>query len=119
MKTILCVALLSLTVNSCATLKAHDPFRNPDGSLNVPKILEWVGYGLDADCLIPNAIAQDICTVGKNALATALAAANKNASGAATAAGQTLQSTLDILPASKQNVLAPYFNWAIKILTNH
>lgn len=103
-------------VSGCATVRAHDPFRNADGSLNVPKILEWVGFGLDADCAIPNAIAQDVCAIGKPALATAQAAADHNPSAAATSAGQSLQATLNALPAGKQSQLSPYFTWAIKLL---
>ena len=110
------ILLLVLVTSSCASLKAHDPFRNSDGSLNVPKILEWVGFGLQADCAIPGAIAQDICSIGTPALATAQAAADKNPTAAANSAGQSLQATLAALPANKQMVLAPYFDWAIKLL---
>jgi hypothetical protein len=116
MKKVLVGLLVAVLSVSCATWKTHDPYRNPDGSLNVPKILRDVGYGLQADCLIPGAVAQVVCSIGTPALATAQAAADKNPQAAALAAGNSLQATIDALPPGPLRQAVPYFTWAIQIL---
>jgi hypothetical protein len=117
MKKVLSVALVViLFASGCATLKAHDPYRNPDGSINVPKVLRDAGFGLQADCLIPGAVAQVVCAIGTPALAAAQAAADKNPQAAAAAAANSLQATIDALPPGPLRQIVPYFMFAIRYL---
>jgi hypothetical protein len=113
----LLVLAAALLVSSCATLKAHDPFRNPDGTINVEKILTWAQYGIDADCQIgTNAIAVDICHFGTDAINAAQAALAKDPKAGAAVARQSLIDTGTALPPDKLAKVAPYLNWAISKL---
>jgi hypothetical protein len=103
---------LALLLSGCASFKAHDPFRNPDGTLDVMKILQYVQYGIDADCQFgQSALTDRICTYGKPAVAAAMAVANRDPTGAIAATRQALM----ILEAQVPEIV-PYLDWALKIL---
>jgi hypothetical protein len=110
---IISLAVISI---SCASLKAHDPLRNADGSLNIPKILQWAEYGLEADCTLPGIIPQRICSIGVPAIQAAQAAADKNPSAAAMAASNSLAATRDAFNINDSTIFGQYFNWAINLL---
>lgn len=112
------VVLLALFSVSCASLKAHDPFRNPDGTLNVTKILVFTQAGIDADCQLAgtNVVLNNICDIGKPAIQSAQAAADGNPTASALAAGKSLQATANALPSGKASMFLAYVGWAINKL---
>lgn len=106
------ILVLALGLSGCASLKAHDPFRNPDGTLDVMKILQYVQYGIDADCQFgTSALTDRICTFGKPAITAAMALVNRDPTVAISATRQTLQLLETQIPE-----LGPYLDWALKIL---
>lgn len=106
------ILVLALGLAGCASLKAHDPFRNPDGTLDVMKILQYVQYGIEADCSFgQSALTDRICTYGKPAIAAAMAVVNRDPTGAINATRQALQLLETQIPE-----VVPYVDWALKIL---
>lgn len=116
MRKVLCLLLLTANVG-CATLKAHDPFRNPDGTLNVAKIIQWTAFGIEADCRTfgNTPVGMDICTFGQDAIEVAMAAMDQNPQAKAAAVHGALVDLLARLGPQAQ-VIQPYVRWAIALL---
>lgn len=118
MKQLLCALVCALTLVGCgkhsvkvAPVQLHDPFRNADGSLNVPAVLTAAQFGLNADCAIPNAITQDVCVYGKSVLKAAQGIQAKDPE---TANGAIL--ALLTQAAKDQPKFAPYVNFAVQLI---
>ena len=108
----LCLVLLALSLVSCATLKAHDPFRNPDGSLNIRKIVLFVSYGIEADCALgQSTLAQDICNYGRAAIDATQAISTSDPELLRRSVLQILEQEAHTHPA-----LQPYVEWADVLL---
>lgn len=91
MKKIIWTALAILPLLGCNTI-------------DVPKLLQFAKYGIEADCAIgTDALAQNICTFGTDALDAAMAVVNKDPQGGVVAAKQIL-----VDAAAQQPKLKPY-----------
>lgn len=81
LKMFVLVALLGagVLVSSCATFKAHDPLRNPDGSLNGRRVVRLIAFGLEASC-VPDqrTLPPQVCTYGLDAINAADAVATSD-----------------------------------------
>ncbi len=65
-KTLLALALV--VTSACATF----PPKNSDGTVNIPVLLDYAQYGIDADCKFgAGALAADICTFGTDTITLA------------------------------------------------
>jgi hypothetical protein len=106
------LALACLVLSACATFKAHDPFRNPDGTLNVRKIVLYVSYGVEADCALgESTLSQQICTYGREAIETVNAISTNDPVYFKKSVESILQHAAHDHPP-----LQPYFEFALKIL---
>lgn len=75
--------------------------------VDVPKLLQFAKYGIEADCAIgTDALAQNICTFGTDALDAATAAVDNDPQGGVAAAKQIL-----VDASTKEPRLAPYVSW--------
>lgn len=93
--------VLSLSLSACIISLP----RTPDGAVNVPVLLDYAQYGIDADCKFgTGALAQDVCRFGTDAIALAR---DKSPS----AAKAVLQDA-----EKKQPKIAPYVDWLIALL---
>ena len=100
---VLIVAALSC---ACASLKTAD------GKLNVPVLLQDAGYGIELDCAIgTDALAQNVCTFGRDGLAAAQAAYAKDPASGQAAVKQVL---IDLVGAEPQ--LGAYLTYVINRL---
>jgi len=112
MKSFWCVLVLIALSAGCASLKAHDPFRNPDGTLNVRTIIVYADYGIEADCALgQTALTAEICTQGRNAIETAQAVSTNDP--------VLLKKSVDAIlqqAAHDHPQLEPYLGWAFKLL---
>jgi hypothetical protein len=87
--------------SACATF----PPRNPDGSLNVPVLLTYAQYGIDADCQLGSGgLATDVCTFGTDILTLAKSKDPKD-----------VKKVL-VDAETKQPKIAPYIDWLIALL---
>ena len=110
--TILAMLCVGLWMSGCATHKLHDPFRNADGTVNVSAILGAVDFGLQADCQIPGAVTQDICSYGTASLKAASAIQAKDPASLKVAVVAILTKAETDKPA-----ITPYVSWAVALLS--
>lgn len=79
--------------------------RTPDGAVNVPVLLDYAQYGIDADCKFgTGALAQDVCKIGTDAISLA-----RDKSPSAVKA-------ILLDAEAKQPKIAPYVDWLIALL---
>jgi hypothetical protein len=76
--------------------------RLPDGSLNVPVLLQWAQDGINADCAFAPTSA--VCNLGTDAIATARTKAPADVK----------RSLVDA--ETRFPVIAPYVDWLIRLL---
>lgn len=95
----------------CATACASLP-HTADGRLDLPKLLTWAQYGIDADCSFGSGgLAQDVCTFGHDAIATAQAAWAKDPANGFAAAKKVLMDAV-----ARQPKFGWYVGWLIQRL---
>jgi len=115
MRTWLAVGGLALSMVGCATLKAHDPFRNPDGTLNARKVEAFAKGGFEAACqpgqMTFGAKSYEICKDGLAAFDAIDGISTSNQA-------LLINSILTILQTTAHDhpELEPYFAWAYPIL---
>lgn len=100
-KRLVLAAVLSLSLSACIVSIP----RTSDGAVNVPVLLDYAQYGIDADCKFgTGALAQDVCKIGTDAITLAR---DKTPS----AVKAILQDA-----EKKQPKIAPYIDWLIALL---
>lgn len=101
MKKLFSVVLFAIVTSACIISVP----RTPDGAVNVPVLLDYAQYGIDADCKFgTGALAQNVCQYGTDVIKLAR---DKSPS----AAKVVLQDA-----AKAQPKIAPYVQWLIDLL---
>jgi len=111
-KSFWCVLVLLALSIGCATVKAHDPFRNPDGTLNVRKVELFAKQGFEALCQ------PDQQTFSATVCADGFAAFNAIDAISTNDPVLLIKSILTILQTTAHNhpELDPVFAWVYPIL---
>lgn len=102
---VLLALVCGLAMSACATF----PPKNPDGSIDVAKLVDYAEGGIEADCAL--GFNQDICTFGRDTIANARAAMAHDPQAQVAAVRQSLADSVARWP-----VIAPYVKFVQDVL---